>query len=199
MIVNKFWNDLLTKGAILGGIMLISHCIEQCIFVYGGTIGWLTVMGIEWIVAVVLYTYLVYRFTKSYAASVMEQQGEVKVFTYGNGLSYILSVSILAGTIVGVGAYILRHNIIGHTEYVTKVAEMMINILKSTPEAAQIGDMSQMVNQILQQPEPSIFSTIASNIWNYMLGGLLVGLFVAGFTKHSPKLFDKNQEENNAE
>lgn len=196
MKVNQFWRDLLTKGAILGGIMVVSHCFEQCAIIYGGTMAWVKAVGFEWIVAVALYIYLLFRFTKSYAANVMEQQGEVKVFTYGNGLSYMIAVSILAGTIVGVGSYILRHFIIGHTEYVTKLAETMVAIVKSTPEAsAMMGNMNQMVNQILQQEEPSIFSTIASSIWNYILGGLIAGLVVAAFTKHTPKLFDTNKEE----
>ncbi len=198
MKLNQFWNDLLTKGAILGGIMVASHCFEQCAIIYGGTMAWVKVLGFEWLVIAALYIYLMFRFTKSYAANVMEQQGEVKVFTYGNGLSYMVAVSILVGTMVGVGGYILRHFVIGYTEYITLNAKAMVEIVKSSPEAsAMVGDMNQLVNQIMQQAEPSIFSTIASSIWSYILVGLVVGLILAAFTKHTPKLFDTIDDNNN--
>lgn len=199
MKLNQFWKDLLTNGAILGAVMTVSHCFEQSALIYGGTISWITVLGIESIAAFVLYIYLAYRFTKSYAANVMEQQQGVKLFTYGSGLSYVISLSILTGVMVGVGGHIFHNNIVGHSEYVTKYAEVLVQFMKASPESANLVDMNQMINVILQQPEPTIWATIASSIWNYMVLGLIVGLGIAAFTKHTPELFDKQQEENNAE
>lgn len=187
-----FWNDVLAKGAILGGIMLCSHIFEQCATIYGGTMTWYTMMGVEMIVAAAAFVWLIYYFTKRYSVAVMQPQ-QVKMFSYGAGLGYAASVSIFAGIIVGLGRYILHSFVIGHKAYVNGMIDSLQQIIEGSPEMAAMGDMyNQMLAQIATQPEPSIFATIGSTVWSYMLWGVIVGLFVAGIVKKEPQLFDNN-------
>ena len=62
MKTSVLWNDILTKGAILGGVMLASNIAETSMLIYGGTIGWMGAMSIECLAVMALYCYLIYRF-----------------------------------------------------------------------------------------------------------------------------------------
>ena len=193
-----FWSDILSKGAILGGVMLASHIFEQVATIYGKSMTWLSIMGFESIIAAVVFVWLLYRFTKQYAQEVMASQGEVKIFTYGNGLSYAVLVSILAGIIVGVGAYVLHNLIIGHEAYVKGMVEALKDALASAQlPSTMMSSYKQMFAQIAAQPAPTIFSTLLSSVWSYLCWGLISALFIAARTKHEPKLF--NNSDNAAE
>ena len=114
-----FLNDMLTKGAILGGVMLVSSIAETSMLYYGNSAKWIMVMGIECLAAMALYCYLVYRFTRGYANIVLSERKELAYFTFGNGLSYATSISMLAGVIVALGGYMFRHYVIGYENYIT--------------------------------------------------------------------------------
>ena len=96
---------MLSKGAILGMVMLVSHIAEQLMMIYGGTSVWTTVVGIEMLVSLVVFIWLLRNFTKSYAALVLAARKDMPYFSYMNGLNYAISVSMLAGVIVGLGGY----------------------------------------------------------------------------------------------
>ena len=100
---NLYLNKVMSYGAILGLVMLASHIFEQCAVIYGGTMGWYSVMGIEYIVAIVVYIWMLYRFAKSYSLEVMAQQSDVKMFSFSRAYGFIVSVSSLSGVIVGLG------------------------------------------------------------------------------------------------
>ena len=193
---NLYLNELLTKGAILGCVMLCSHVFEQCAIVYGGTMGWYSVMGFEYIAAAVLFVWMLYRFAKNYSLQVMESRQTIKMFSYGAGWGYVVSVSTLAGIIVGLGRYILHSVVIGHKEYIDAMITSLQAILKANPETASMMDMyNQMLLQLSTQPEPTIFATIFSSVWGYMMWGALVGLVIAAMVKKEPDLFEKQNGE----
>lgn len=191
MSKSMYWNDILTKGAILGCVMLVSHIFEQAAVIYGKSMSWLTVMGLETIIAAVVFVWLLYRFTKQFSLSVMASQGDVKIFTYGNGLGYAVMVSLLAGVIVGLGAYIFHNLIVGHQTFV----QGMLATLKDVVESSQISSTglkayNQSIAQYAAQPAPTIFSTLLSSVWNYMFWGTISALFIAAKTKHQSNLFN---------
>lgn len=193
---NLFLNRVMSYGAILGFVMLASHIFEQCAIVYGGTMGWYSVMGLEYLAAMVVYIWMLYRFTKSYSLEVMEQQADVKMFGFGSGLGFAVSVSALAGVIVGLGRYILHSLIIGHTEYNSAVISSLQSVLKSNPEtAAMMGTYNQMFAQMSAQPEPTILQTVVSSIWSYAIWALIVGLIIAAVVKREPDIFDTPKSE----
>lgn len=192
---NLFLNNLMNKGAILGLVMLCSHVLEQCAVVYGGTMTWFYIMGLEMIVAAALYVWMLYKFAKSYSLSVMEAQGEVKMFNYGRGFSYVASVSSLAGVIVGLGRYVMHSVVIGHQAYLKAMVTAVQSALSANPESSSLMSAYEpMLKQMMTQPEPGIFTTIISSVWSYMVWGMIVGLIIAAKVKHEPKLFDNKPE-----
>ena len=186
----------MSYGAILGFVMLVSHIFEQCAIVYGGTLAWYGAMGVEYLVAMVVYVWMLYRFTKNYSLAVMEQQSDVKMFSFGSGFGFALSMSVLASVIVGLGRYILHNLVIGHTEYTQSVISSLQGVLNANPEtAAMMGTYNQMFAQMSAMPEPSIFETIFSAVWGYFFWGAIVGLVVAAMVKVEPKLFSNSNSE----
>ena len=133
---NIFLNSVLNRGAIVGFVMLCSHIFEQCAVVYGGSMTWYSIMGFEMVVSCALFVWMIHRFTKSYSLEVMDARQELKMFSFGQGFSYAVSVSVLAGVIVGLGRYILHSLIIGHTEYVQSMISSLQAVLKANPETA---------------------------------------------------------------
>ena len=190
---NNFLHDALSKGAILGFIMLVSNIFEQAVLLYKGTLGWVGIMGVEIIAVAILYVWLIYRFTKHYSISVLAGQQSVKYFTYGSGLGYAVAVSVLAGIIVAVGAYLFRHCVVGYDNYIAGIIRTYQNLLSSSNMPASLSNTyNQMFAQMRSQAEPSMLMSVFSGISNYFISGTLVGLVIAGLVKRSPEMFDNN-------
>ena len=195
---SKFVNEALSKGAILGLVMLVSNIFEQYILLYKGTLGWMGLLGIEMLIAACLYVVLVYIFTKHYSHLVLAEQTEVKYFSYGAGLGYAVTISVLCGVIVALGSYLVRHCVIGYETYTTNIINTYRNLLSaSSVPASMSGVYQQMFAQLQSQPEPSLWASLLSGIANYFISGTVVGLIVAGLVKHKPDLF--NDKANDAE
>lgn len=193
---NLYLNKVMSYGAILGLVMLASHIFEQCAVIYGGTMGWYSVMGIEYIVAIVVYIWMLYRFAKSYSHEVMAQQSDVKMFSFSRAYGFIVSVSSLSGVIVGLGRYILHNLVIGHSEYTQAMISSLQAILKANPEtAAMMGTYNQMFAQLAAQPEPTILQTVFSSVWSYFFASAIVALVIAAVVKKEPNIFEKNNSE----
>lgn len=193
---NLFLNSILNRGAILGFTMLCSHIFEQCAVVYGKTMAWYSIMGAEMITIAVLYVWMLYKFAKQYSLSVMEAQGGVKMFNYGRGFSYIVSVSALSGVIVGLGRYIMHSIVIGHQRYLEAMVSSMQAIISTSSESSTLmSSYEPMLKQMMTQPEPGILTTVLSSVWSYMFWGMIVALFIAAKIKHEPNLFDNKTEE----
>ena len=190
-----FLNDMLTKGAILGVVMLLSNVAELSMLYYGHSPQWIVTLGVEYLVSMVVYCYLLYRFTKNYANLVISERKEMPFFTYGNGFSYATSVSMLAGVIVALGGYMFRHYIIGYENYITAYVKLLQDWLSQNEvPASMVGTYEQLFQTLQSQEEPSLISSIFSGIWTYLMAGTFVGLIVAAFTKREPKIFDNNEQ-----
>lgn len=187
--MNKaFWNDVASKGALLGLLMLVSHIFEQ-LMLLNGDLSRMGIVGAEMIVVFGLYTYLLFRFTKRHSQQFSQEEG----FSFGKGFTYILTISIFTSIIVGLGGYIFTHSIIGYQQYVDGIVNMYTNVLSTAELPSQvIGSYEQMLEHIAEQPEPSIFSTITSSIWSYTFLGALVGLIIAGIVKREPNIFNND-------
>lgn len=195
MKISVFLDDVLTKGALLGGVMLLSSIAENAMFCYGGS-GWLTAMTIEFFVAAALYVYLAYRYTKGYAELVLAERKNMPYFTYGNGLSYIVTISMLAGVIVACGSYIFRYYIVGYEEFTASYMKFIQDVFSQTEmPAASVEAFEQILHEIENKPQPSLISTILSSVWSYLISGTVVGCCVAGFTKRAPKIFEDKDEQ----
>ena len=190
-----FLNDMLTKGAILGVVMLLSNVAELSMLYYGNSPQWLMALGVEYLVAMAVYCYLLYRFTKSYANLVISERKDMPFFTYGNGFLYATSISMLAGVIVTLGNYMFRHYVVGYENYITAYVDLLQDWLSQNEvPASMVGTYEQLFQAIQSQEEPSLISSIFSGVWTYLMAGTFVGLIVAAFTKREPKIFDNNEQ-----
>ncbi len=190
--MNKdFFTDAASKGAVLGVLMLVSHIFEQS-FLLGGSLTRTMWVGLEMIVVVVLYIYLMYRFAKNASVQFATKEGG---YSYGAGLLYVITLSLLTGVIVGLGGYVHMHYFIGYESYIDGIVKLYESLLANAAmPASMAGVYDQMIDQIQAQPEPSALSTLWSSLWSYLLWGLIIGLIIAGIVKREPKLFDEADE-----
>lgn len=183
----EYWNDIASKGAIVGALMLVSHIYEQwCI--QNMSFGGIALMGIEMLVVLGVYIWLLYRFAKQASVKFGD---DTLGFPYSQGVLYVVYTAIFAGIIVGFGHYVYIHFIVGYENYIEQMVENMQQMLRDTGGSASIMSMYDGVfSNMLEQPEPNIFSNIFSTICSYGFWGLLIGLFIAAGVKREPKLFD---------
>jgi uncharacterized membrane protein YwzB len=175
--------------------MTVSAIFEQCTIIYGGTISWMSAMGFEYVVSIVVYVWLIYRFAKHFSLQVMDMQKDIKTFSYAQGFLYVIMLSILTGVVVGLGTYIFRHFVVGYTEYVEATIRAMQNVLKESQLPSSVtSSYKQLFAQMASQVEPTIFSVLLSSCWNYMFTGTLLGLVIAGIVKREPQLFNSDND-----
>lgn len=192
----SFGNEVLSKGAILGVLMLASNIVEQSAMIYGGTLGWMSFVGLEMIVAMAVYIWLLYRFAKNYSLAVYESRRDPKYFSYGEGLGYVVAVAVLAGVIVAVGGYLFRHFAIGYDNYIAGSMQMMQNVLSSSEMPASMESVYEpMFSQLESQSEPSLIKTVFSGVWSYLFTGTILGLIIAGVIKRAPKIFSDTKND----
>ena len=192
-----FLNDILTKGAIIGALVLVANIAEISIIYYGG-IKYMMISGLLAISLFGVYCYLMYRFTKNYASLVLSERKEIPYFTYGNGLAYAVSISMLAGVVIALGEYVFLHHIIGYENYINFYVKLLQDVLSQAQlPASMAGTYDEMFKAIQSQEEPSLFATVLSGVWSYLVVGTIVGLVVAAFTRRAPQIFDNKEEESN--
>ncbi len=205
MSIKNFWMDVLRSAAILGVVMALSHIFEQYMLLFS-SVDVLTaslIICFEYIAIIVVFVWLVYRFTRSVARNWIDQVTlpdgnivEVK-FTYGRALSYILMVSMLAGVIVGLSNTIfidiMGYDLFieGNLNRINEVKLILDGMAGAEGSQALIADYNKMFEDyrelILTAERPSMFSNIISHMSNYMLSGGIVGLAIAYFARRNVK------------
>lgn len=205
MSIKNFWMDVLSSAAILGVVMALSHIFEQYMLLFS-SVDVLTaslIICFEYIAIIVVFVWLLYRFTRSVARNWIDQVTlpdgnivEVK-FTYGRALSYILMVSMLAGVIVGLSNTIfidiMGYDLFieGNLNRINEVKLMLDGMAGAEGSQALIADYNKMFEDyremILTAERPSMFSNIISHMSNYMFSGGIVGLAIAYFARRNVK------------
>lgn len=205
MSIKNFWMDVLRSAAILGVVMALSHIFEQYMLLFS-SVDVLTaslIICFEYLAIIVVFVWLVYRFTRSVARNWIDQVTlpdgnivEVK-FTYGRALSYILMVSMLAGVIVGLSNTIfidiMGYDLFieGNLNRINEVKLMLDGMAGAEGSQALIADYNKMFEDyrelILTAERPSMFSNIISHMSNYMFSGGIVGLAIAYFARRNVK------------
>lgn len=205
MSIKNFWMDVLRSAAILGVVMALSHIFEQYMLLFS-SVDVLTaslIICFEYIAIIVVFVWLVYRFTRSVARNWIDQVTlpdgnivEVK-FTYGRALSYILMVSMLVGVIVGLSNTIfidiMGYDLFieGNLNRINEVKLMLDGMAGAEGSQALIADYNKMFDDyrelILTAERPSMFSNIISHMSNYMFSGGIVGLAIAYFARRNVK------------
>ena len=186
---NEYWNDVASKGAIAGVLMLASHIFELWCTQHA-SLGTMAAIGFEMLAVTALYIWLLWRFAKKAS---LRFGDETLGFSYSNGVLYVAEVALFAGIIVGFGHYIYLHYMVGYENYTMQMVDNMQQILYQAGGNASIPAIyDTMFATMLNRPEPGIFATILSTEFSYGFWGLLIGLFIAAGVKREPKLFDNN-------
>lgn len=184
--MKDFFNDALKHGALLGVLMGLSRVYETWELFLSDTSGVSMLFMVEWLVSVVLFVTLLYRFTKSYSTRFDAAAG----FSFSQGLSYVFVVSILAGIIVG-AMYHIYIGVVGYSAYVEGYLQLVDEYVAMLNKAG-VGDMyATMLNDIrtlVRDSEPqSIFGTIVSSMNNYIIAGGFVGIIIAVILSRKPE------------
>lgn len=187
----EYWNDLATKGAILGALMLVSHIFEQSA-VSSGSMTQMMLMLPEMLAVCVLYIYLLYRFAKRASAKYFRPETG---FPYGQALVYTTWICVFAGIIVGLGDYIYIHFIIGYDNYVQQISESISNLISASGlPSSLVGMYENALEQLADQPEPGVVNKVLSTMISYGMSGLIIGLIVAAIVKREPDLFGSDNK-----
>lgn len=199
MDFSLYRNDLLTKGAILGCVMLASNIAETAMFYYGG-LKWMMPLGLEMLVMAGVYIYLVYRFTKNFSLLAIAERKNLPYFTYGEGVMYAMNLSGLAGIVVALGGYVFMHYTIGYENFIAAYIKLFQEFFSQVPMASKDADMlRELFTEMQKAEEPTILANLLSSVSRYIMIGALVGLVVAAFTKRNIILFDTNNSNNEDE
>ena len=167
----NFWKDVAKYGAIIGALLAVSFMLETRLQI-SASFG---LYAIEWIAVVVLHYYTA-------------EEG----FSFGQGYAYILSVSTVAGLIVGIVQYLYLHFFIGYANYTERTTAALSDFIgRNGGVPANMESMlSQMFDQIQNTPEPSFLRTLWAVTFVSILFGAVFGLIIAGVLSRAPKPFD---------
>ncbi len=187
---SRFWNDAAKYGVLLGVTMSGKKILQQGLILNGGVenIGWIS---LQWVLFAVLYFVILFRATKHRAS----QADPVVGFSFGQGVSYMILVSVLAAVPVSCIYYIYINSIVGYETYVESLISMMITAVEMQPvDSATADTVEMLIDQIRATPQASIFSELFSTIFQHTFTGAFVGLLLAGRTLRRPQIFDKKDE-----
>ena len=188
--VRTLTTDVLTKGAILGGVMLLSSIFENAVYAYSMSSGLMTATYVESFLIMIFYVWFLYYSAKRFSRSALEIEGTGE-FAFSRGLWYVIVVSMLAGIIATLGKYIFIHEVVGYDTYLNGYLSNLRNLIlqEGSTSSYLSGLYAQVETSVKAAPEPTFFSTLLSGLSNYFLFGLIVGLFVAGAVKRKPNIF----------
>lgn len=195
MIGRDFWYDVLRSGAILGVVMALSRIVEMYLLAYssldmGSMSMWFL---LEWVVAAVIFVWLLVRMSKRRAAATDPKYG----YSYSMALAYILMISMLAGIMVGV-ADTLFIGVMGYDAYIDgmigridEIRQLYVSMSITSVDA----DFSAMISALRSAERPSMMSAVFSMFNSYVLVGGVVGLVVAGVVCRKPQIISENQDD----
>lgn len=185
----SFWSDAARCGAYVGLLLAVSSVLETGLAL-SGKLGLYALIAIEWLAAVALHFYLLYRFARRRSALYSADDG----FSFGQGYGFVLSASLLAGLILGAVNYIFVHLVLGYGHYVEKITDIVDGFASMGGGSA--APVSALVEQLKNAPEPSLFATVWGGIWSSLLFGAVFGLIIAGMLSRKPQPFAGNGADN---
>ncbi len=181
----EIFNSAAKWALLLGVVMSASRIYEASVMVSGDMMRFAT-MTLEWIAAVVIYFWIIYKANKSEARKALPEQG----YSMRQSLNYSILISALAAVIIGVASHIYVVNVIGgYTNYALQSAESMITVIR---EAKLSGDLLEFYEKNIEairqagDNPPSFLSTVISMVANYVIVGFFVGLITGLFTRRRP-------------
>lgn len=175
-----FWSDVLRSGAILGGVMSLSYIFERYLLAFSdmALLKASTIYSLEWLVACVVFVWMLARFTRRRAEAL---PSEITV-TYSYLLSYILLTSMLSGVLVGV-ADTLYISAMGYDLYISglvgRIEQLQQLYLDMGISASEMTIFEQYANQLRYVEQPSMMLTVLGKLQTYAIMGCIPGFIIA--------------------
>ena len=175
-----FWSDVLRSGAILGGVMSLSYIFERYLLAFSdmALLKASTIYSLEWLVACVVFVWMLARFTRRRAEAL---PSEITV-TYSYLLSYILLTSMLSGVLVGVAAT-LYISAMGYDLYISglvgRIEQLQQLYLDMGISASEMTIFEQYANQLRYVEQPSMMLTVLGKLQTYAIMGCIPGFIIA--------------------
>lgn len=188
---NKLKNDL-KLGAIIGGVLSVSFVLET-MMVFSGNVNMYVLQSLLMLAVAVLHYYLLHRYTRSFSAGFSAEEG----FSFGRGYQYIITLSAIAGLIVGVVKYLFLQVIIGYSTYMDRTIGAITDMLSAQGNipASFVPMFSKTITDMQNTPEPPFYSTIFWGVASCVFFGALFGLIIAAVISRAPRPFDKQDNE----
>lgn len=175
-----FWSEVLRSGAILGGVMSLSFIFERYVLAFSDMelLKASAIYFTEWLVACVVFIWLLARFTRRRANVLPVEMGS----TYSYLLSYILLTSMLSGVLVGV-ADTLYISLMGYDVYVSgligRIDQLKQMYLDMGISASDMTFLEEYTTQLRYMEQPSMLATVLSQLQMYAIMGCIPGFIIA--------------------
>ena len=195
---NCFWNETLKLGAILGALMSISTMLESYVVYYSAIplVRASMIYLAEWLVVVVAYVWLMYRFTKSYSNRYFDEGAG---FSFSQGFGFVITLSLFVAIMVGVTTT-LFYSVMGFDGfidgYIARIDELVAYMGANNIAMNSVAeDIELLRDNIRALQQPSMLSNILAAINNYVLSGLIIGLTIAAILRRKPVIVERNENE----
>lgn len=175
-----FWSEVLRSSAILGGVMSLSFIFERYVLAFSDMelLKASAIYFTEWLVACVVFIWLLARFTRRRANVLPVEMGS----TYSYLLSYILLTSMLSGVLVGV-ADTLYISLMGYDVYVSgligRIDQLKQMYLDMGISASDMTFLEEYTTQLRYMEQPSMLATVFSQLQMYAIMGCIPGFIIA--------------------
>lgn len=176
----EFWSDVLRSGAILGGVMSLSYLFERYVLAFSdmALLKASAIYCVEWLVACVVFIWLLARLTRRRANALPPQMG----LAYSYLLSYILFTSMLSGVLVGV-AETLYVSLMGYESYISgligRIDQLQQLYVDMGISASEMSIFEQYTTQLRYMEQPSMLVTVFSQLQVYAIMGCIPGFIIA--------------------
>lgn len=198
MKINAFWQDALKFGAILGLVMGVSSIYETYELFISSRVGVSALFVVEWLVAAVLFIWLLYKFTKRCAKLSPAEVG----FNYVMAFGYAMVVAVLAGVVVGVMHHIYIR-IVGYDAfvdgYILLIDEYMSLIGDAgivMPEEFYVA-LDEACDVVRKSEAPTMMQSIFSSLNTYMFAAFVPSLIIAAVVRRAPRQNTLSNDSNN--
>lgn len=174
-----FLEEALRSGAILGLVLTLSMIVERELLL-SGSLELLIVLAAEWLAMAVVHYWLLFRYTKRFRSGLFPEDG----FSYLLGYGFVLTMSAVAGVIVGAVKVVYLYLVMGYDHYMDRVVGMMRawaqRCLVESPELApEVAELEKSLPRMYELPQPQWFESMWSSMVVTLLFGVVAGAVIA--------------------
>ncbi len=175
-----FWRETSRYGAMIGGVEVVCALLKMLTV----STPWLSMLLS--LMSTALLVTLLYLFTKRRSML----YGEAEGYSYGDGLKFIISLSLFAGIILGAYEIFARNMLF--VEIYREAMNLQLLAFQQNPMLTQgmsLSEIKELFESIMFSPLWVVFSAVLGLFFSY----LFFGLFIAAFTRREVNVFSSEE------